>query len=219
MKTATWNDLKQEFTNSNAFKMGVRLPKEKSQKGQTLLYLYQNLNVVVNKADAERVICKRLNIPSKDIQSLRHLSKQNGYDVLQGRDQFENKILKKGEYVLTGFNNVNPYWNLSRRDESDLDFDSLKKKYKNCCATCGSKEGKKHRKTGQIVKLEKGHMDPRQAMSSDNIIPQCEHCNKIAKDYFVFDQTGFVKKMTPRGVAATFTKEELTELKEILNHS
>lgn len=208
----SWEELREAYHSSSLPLKGVRLPQPETQKAQTLLYLYQNLGRTVTKSEAEQAICQRMNIPTKDIQSLRHLSKQDGFNILQGGASFEGYTLKRGEYMLVDLESTNPYWKASRRDESDLDFDSLKKKFKHRCATCGEKEASAHRLTGELVKLEKGHMDPTMAMTDDNIVPQCGYCNKMYKNNFVFGATGFVKKPTVNGVMNLMTKEEKKQL-------
>jgi len=180
--------------------LGVRLPKQGTQKAETLVYLFEHMGRVVTKAEAEKVVFARLGTPPKDLQPLRHLGKQDGFDVLQLGCMFEGRLLKKGEYALRSFQASNEFWSVKRRDETDLDFVKLKKKYKDCCATCGAREGKPHRYTAQIVLLEKGHMDPSQPMTPTNIIPQCPYCNKVAGDKWVWDKMGFPKYMTAAGL-------------------
>lgn len=207
----SWTNLKKEFLDSPISEK-ISLPNLDTQKGQALLYLFQNKGKVVKKSVAEQVICSRLNMPTKDIQSLRHLSKQDGFNILQGGASYEGYSLKRGEYLFVDFNDTCKYWEMSRRDESDLDFNFLKRKFEHKCATCGEKEGTLHRYTGEKVKLEKGHMNPEKPMTNDNIIPQCGFCNKIYKDSFEFGMTGFVKKPTMKGVLSTMPNEEQKKL-------
>ena len=208
----TWEQLTKEFNNSKAQRKGLKLPRQNTQKGEVLLFYWQNKGKILLKKDIEKVVCERMGIPSKDLQECRHLAKQNGFNILQEGAQYNGKKLKGGEYVFISFDTVNEYWSVKRRDESDLDFSKLKKKFNNTCATCGAKEGRQHRYTNQAVKLEKGHMDPTLPMTKDNIIPQCSHCNKVYKDNFVFGLTGFVKKPTVEGVKNTLNNKEKKKL-------
>ena len=208
----TWEQLTKEFNNSEAQRMGVKLPRQDRQNGQVLLYYWQNRGKILLKKDISKVVYERMGLPGGDLQAVRHLAKQNGFNILQEGAQYNGKELKRGEYVFIGFDTVNEYWSVKRRDESDLDFSKLKKKFKNTCATCGAKEGSRHRDTNQAVKLEKGHMDPALPMTNDNIIPQCSHCNKVYKDNFVFGLTGFVKKPTVEGVKNTLNNKEKKKL-------
>jgi len=196
----SYQALLRAYRNSPLPQLGVRLPKQGTQKAEVLQYLFENMGKVVTKAEAEKAISIRMNIASKDLQSLRHLGKQDGWNILQGGHIYKGRTLKRGEYVLESLQTSNKFWNLKRRDASDLDFAKLKKKYKNCCATCGAKEGMPHRYTGQVVVLEKGHRDPTKSMIEKNIIPQCSYCNKVAGDKWVWDSMGFPKYMTIAGL-------------------
>lgn len=208
--------MQKEFENSPLPSIGVKLPKENTQKGQTLLFLFENKGKVVSKDLAEASVFSRMNSQPKDLQSLRHLGKQDGFDILQGGQEFNGSVLKRGEYVLLGFSKPNEFWRFARRDESDLDWTGLKNKYNHSCATCGAVEGKVHRFTKQTVVLEKGHMDPAKPMSDDNIIPQCKDCNKVAKNDLVFDQFGRVRKLTLEGIMKRQSLNDLRELKKML---
>ena len=102
-KMKTYNDLTKEFEASALSTSGVRLPRENTQKGQVLLYLYQKLGRIVTKTEAEKVVCERLNIQSKDLQSLRHLGKQDGFNILQAgamRGEYKFKRGAKEEIPL-----------------------------------------------------------------------------------------------------------------------
>ena len=77
-------------------------------------------------------------------------------------------------------------------------FDELKIWYGNRCATCGANEGKPHFYKNGTTILEKGHMHPDKKANLENIIPQCQHCNKFYKDRFEFDEEGRVVKQIKR---------------------
>ena len=186
-------EVKTEFEKSSLSSLGINYPKEGSQKADVLIYLYNHLGLVVKKKDVERDVFTERKENPKDLQDLRHLSKQNGFNILQGGQQYQGRILKKGEYVLIGFETVNGFWSFKRRDTSKLDWEPLKKEYDYMCATCGALEGKPHRYTQKIVVLEKGHMNPREEMTNENIIPQCNDCQTYYKDRAVFDKLGRVK--------------------------
>lgn len=196
----TYSDMKRDYENTDLGTKGIKLPAEKTQRGQALLYLYQHMGQVVSKSAAERVVAKRLNQQPKDLQSLRHLGKQSGYNILQAGANYRGQKLKRGEYVLVDLRNSNSYFDVRRRTEYNLDFSSIKLKYDNCCATCGSEEGEIHRYDNVVTMLEKGHKDPKRTMDNSNIIPQCQICNKVAKDSWVFDDYGRVAKVTVQGL-------------------
>ena len=208
----SYEKMKKDFESSNISLDGVKLPKKHSQKAQTLLFLWENKNKLVSKPEAEKQVFQRMGTARRDLQSLRHLGKQDGFNILQGGEIFRGNKIPRGHYVFVGFEKTNRFWNFSRRSETDLDWAQKKASYSNSCATCGEKEGKTHRYTGEVVVLQKGHMDPEKEMNDDNIIPQCRHCNSVAKDMFVFDKYGKVKKMTKQGILARFSKDELMEI-------
>jgi hypothetical protein len=211
-----YQSMEQHFLQSRLPVDGVKLPKQKSQKAETLLFLYANMGKVVTKEQAEKHVFEKLNSQPKDLQSLRHLGKQDGFNILQGGQKYGERTLQRGEYVLVDFASTNPFWSFSRRDDSGLDWDSMKRKYNHSCATCGAVEGKKHRYTKQLVVLEKGHMNPAEPMSDSNVIPQCKDCNKVAKNDLVFDQYGRVRKLTIEGILKRQNISDLRELKNIL---
>ena len=207
----TYNDLKREYDSQHLKERGVRLPRENTQRGQVLLYLYQKIGEIVTKAEAEKAVCYRLDIQPKDLQSLRHLGKQAGFNILQAGSIWRGRKLKKGEYVLADLRQINPYFNIRRRSEAGLDFDSVKRKYDNCCATCGSQEGEMHRYDNVVTVLEKGHKDPLGTMTDANIIPQCQICNKVAKNSWIFDDYGRVTKVTTQGLLSQHSSAQKKE--------
>ncbi|MGI9307356.1 MAG: hypothetical protein ACR2P5_08665 [Gammaproteobacteria bacterium] len=78
---------------------------------------------------------------------------------------------------------------------SAANFNDIKKIYGYCCATCGAAENKPNPRYGkELVKLQQGHMDP-DGPSDDlnNIIPQCQFCNRAYRRDFVFDDKGRVE--------------------------
>ena len=186
-------EVKKEFEKSPLPSLGVIFPTMGTQKADTLVYLYNHLGLVVKKKDVERVVFGERGENPKDLQDLRHLGKQGGFHVLQGGHVYCNCVLKRGEYVLVDFKSTNEFWSFKRRDTTNLDFDSLKKEYDYMCATCGALESKPHRYTQKIIVLEKGHMDPREEMTNENIIPQCNDCQTYYKARAVFDKLGRVR--------------------------
>jgi hypothetical protein len=208
----TYSDLQKAFESTALRDKGIKLPGENTQKGQVLLYLFQKRGQVVTKSEAERVVCGRMGIQTKDLQSLRHLGKQCGFNIVQAGTVYKGYKLKRGEYVLIDLQGVNPYFNAQRRDENELNFSCIKLKYKYLCATCGCKEGDPHRYSQETVVLEKGHKDPSKSMGSSNIIPQCQICNKVAKDNWIFDDYGRVARITPQGLLSRHNRRQ----KEVL---
>jgi hypothetical protein len=209
-----YSRMKQEFDSSICKKEGIKFPNSGTQKSRMLEYFWKNKGKLVTKQEVQKHFATKFNIHS-DIQSVRHLGKQDGFAVLQYGNEWNGRSLKKGEYVFEGFNKVNHFYNKSRRIESSLDFESKKREYKNSCASCGAKENTLHKWTNEKVVLEKGHMDPSKEMTDDNIIPQCNWCNKIAKNKWIFDRFGFPKYMTIDGLLS-HNDQQLREFYNIL---
>lgn len=122
-----------------------------------------------------------------------------------GPDQ-QVRHLKPDGWYLTGkggYHRLDPYkpspeleTNKKRRDGrlNAKTFEDLKTVYEMRCATCGTEEGQPNSRYGEDkVVLQQGHMDPsKSATDIDNIIPQCQFCNRAYRDDFVFDEKGRV---------------------------
>ena len=180
---------------------GVKLPRLK-QKGKytknalVLVLLAQNYpnTTVLSKAQIEKFM--QHYYPPYDMQQARHLAKQDGWYILSGRRNDNNSIdIPNDHYKLDSLEEYYPGFNAERRQELfDGDYwKNLKEKYNYQCACCGSKEGEHHRyNTTVIVKLEKGHMDPKKPLKPGNIIPQCSSCNKADKYKWIYNKEGRV---------------------------
>jgi hypothetical protein len=153
--------------------------KESSNKHKVLNFLYENITVWFHKSE----IAENIGYKGPDLQEPRHLGKQSGWYVEQDG---------KGNYRLVTIKEPHPSFAAKKRlnELNTSDFAVMKSAYDYRCATCGEKEGKRHRFEHGKVVLEKGHMDPRKDMSPENIIPQCNYCNKFYGDRFVFDRFG-----------------------------
>lgn len=155
--------------------------RESSNKYKTLIVLYENMGEWLSKSE----IVKLIEYQGVDLQDVRHLGKQSGWYVEQDG---------KGNYRLVNTKEPHPSFVAKKRlnELNTSDFNEMKSAYDNRCATCGEKEGSSHRFEHGKVILEKGHMNPKLDMSPDNIIPQCNYCNKFYGDKFVFDRMGRV---------------------------
>jgi len=199
-------EMKNEFQDSIAKKETAKFPRFGTQDYYTLKYYYINKNKIVTKTEATSYVSKCLSKQIGDLQSLRHLGKQSGFDILQQHEIFNNIELKSGEYVFTGFDKMNPFFNDKRRKKSPLDFEECKKNFDHQCATCGSKEGEPQRFTKQPTLLEKGHKNPELPLDMSNLIPQCEFCNKKYKNRFIFDDFGQIKCYTDKELKTQYEK-------------
>ena len=172
----------EEHWKNNLKKHGVKFNfKPDSWSYKTLLFMYKNLGLWLNK----KVIAEEIGYSGSDLQNPRHLAKQAGWNIEQDR---------KGNYRLVCVKVPHPAFSKKKRlnELKTTDFEKIKKEYDYRCATCGEKENSIHRfEYGKVV-LEKGHMNPKLDMSAENIIPQCNFCNKFYLDKYIFDKQGRV---------------------------
>lgn len=150
-----------------------------SNKYKTLMVLNEHKGKWLSKSE----IGKLINYQGSDLQDPRHLGKGSGWYVEQDG---------RGNYRLVSTKEPHPSFSAKKRlnELNTSDFTEMKKAYNNRCATCGEKEGTRHRYEHGKVVLEKGHMNPKLDMSPENIIPQCNYCNKYYGDKYVFDRMG-----------------------------
>lgn len=147
-----------------------------------------------------------------------------------GKDQ-QVRHLKRDGWKLTGshgFHQLDPYqpsleWiNKSARREGRLratSFDEIKNLYGSKCATCGAKEGRPDTRYGQdIVTLQQGHLDPSKPTEQDNIIPQCQFCNRAYRRDFVFDEKGRVHAVADIGPVQRATLDVKKKILKWLNN-
>jgi len=209
-------------------KEGVILPSLRNKTSYTkdalvLVYLYKNINKKVSKTELTAFI-QKFYPKTNDVQQARHLAAQKGWCILSGtRHDFEaaERNLKSGEYMLISLEKIYGGFTQRRRTytlEGDDTWEKIKKEYGYHCATCGSKEGEPNiHYPSSITHLQKGHMDPKKPLEVNNIIPQCEKCNRPDRNYFVYDKKGRVIKIAdPKFVLKSDEKVQIEILKILL---
>ncbi|MBZ0130478.1 MAG: hypothetical protein K8F59_15345 [Rhodobacteraceae bacterium] len=196
---------------------GVKFPTEGSQKHLWLVYLKKFQGEQIHKDSVSSFVSEHLPAAGKD-QQVRHLS-ADGWYVLNRGDKVPNveAKVKPGWHLLVTTESPKPtyiYKALKRIGRVGAqDFEDLKAVYDFRCATCGSEEGKPHRfERDKKTVLHRGHMNPESRMTLENIIPQCEMCNAVYSDDFVFDDKGrtiAVASLRPVLKASKRLKEEI----------
>ena len=145
------------------------------------------------------------------------------------RDQ-QVRHLKRDGWHLTGtggYHQLDPYqqspeWITEQtRQTGRLNaktFDDIKRKYGDSCATCGAREGRPDPRYGQDrVVLQQGHMDPTQAADDlQNIIPQCQFCNRAYRSDFVFDDKGRVHAVADIGPVRRASRQVQRKIRDWL---
>ena len=184
-----------EFHKNYLNKFNIVLPKKNSNKMYQLLYLYYYKGKAVSKDIISKFVQEHNSKASGD-QQVRHLSAQQGYYILGKNGVYNNEKVPSGYYLLVNLTEPDPNWNNNQVKRNIVlntdDFEILKANFNHCCATCGVKENSIHPRTGKIVILQKGHINPSKPLEIGNIIPQCEYCNQnIYKNDFIFTSFGY----------------------------
>ena len=189
-----------EYYNKYLIQEGVVLPKLKksgnyTKDALTLIYLslgYPDTKVVSKKELTEFIRYYYPNV--NDVQQARHLGAQKGFYILSGsRGDTSVKNLSPGTYKLKTLENVYPRFKNQHRLIQNYDFEKIKEIYNYRCATCGSKEGEPNYNWPEsITRLQEAHMDPNKPLTIDNVIPQCDKCNRGNRNRWVYDNKGRV---------------------------
>lgn len=215
---ALWEEIKQKHTKHLKDK-GVLLPRHKSAQMYWLVYLWKYKGCLVAKSVIEEFVKDKIPNVGND-QQVRHLSQQRGFAVLGWREVYNDEPIPSGYYILCNLEEASHKWQENRRQEilSASDWESIKKAFDYCCATCGTREGTTHRATGKIVSLQKGHMDPMKPLEVGNIIPQCNYCNgEYYKNDFAFNEFGFPKNIHNPKYVLRSPEETQLQMRDLLN--
>ena len=195
-----------------------------------LIFLYKYIHCFVHKDIVSKFVRQYKPHAALD-QQVRHLGTQLLWYVLNKRAKVPDKdeTVPSGYHYLVSIETPNPKAVAIALKRSGRiaakNFEDLKIVYGKKCATCGIEEGKKDTRNGLIVSLQKGHMNPRKALSLDNTIPQCQYCNQQYKDYFCFNEYGrviavnnpYILLKSPRDIQDEMIEVLLAERKKKLD--
>lgn len=226
----TYNTIK-KFHKKYLASKGVILPTLKNNNGDytknalVLVRLakgYPNTKII-SKQELT-VFIKNFDKNVNDVQQARHLSMQSGWNILSStRGDALSSDFPKNSYKLIDLENPYPGFTQDRRDGFNGNWEELKNKYSNRCATCGSENGKNHLiRKSVITQLQQGHLDPSKPLQEGNILPQCQICNRPDRNRWVYDKTGRVIEVaqTQDGIRVikSFLEKSSNEIKtKILN--
>lgn len=183
---AAWTELREIHTEYLAVH-GVRIPQveryTENNKAVWLAVLWHCRDREVHKDEISAVVRRDIGGAAAD-QQVRHL-KRDGWDIGPS----------PGRHKLNPYEPSQEFLNVAARKRMRLttgDFDVIKQSFGGRCATCGAREGRPDPRYGRdVVQLHQGHRDPQKdGDDSDNIIPQCQFCNRSYKSDFVFDDKG-----------------------------
>lgn len=207
---------------TNLAQYGVKFPKRNTAKAFWLIYLRKYLGKLVHK-DTISSFVEKVNPKLGKDQQVRHLA-ADGWYVLNRGDKFpsEQVIVPSGYHILITTESPKPtflFKSLKRAGRMAANnFGQLKAVYGFRCATCGSQEGKPNLlEPDKRTDLHQGHMNPNKQPILENSIPQCQVCNGVYKDDYVFDPKGRVIAVaSPRPVLHA-DKEVREQIKKALN--
>jgi len=189
-----WMEIEKEY-DTHLKQYRVSLPKKGSLSALWLVFLKKNEGKMVHKDTISAFVNSVKPNSGKD-QQVRHLASK-GWNILNKGDKLpkEDLTVPSGYHILVTTENPKPsflFKALKRAGRiSAQNFEQLKITYDNRCATCGSQEGKPHLlDPTQRTKLQQGHMNPSMPLSLDNSIPQCQLCNQVYQDDYVFNEKG-----------------------------
>ena len=176
-------------------KYGVTLPRTGSLPFLWLVYLRKYKGQLVHKDTISSFIATIDATAGKD-QQIRHLAEKGRYVLNKGEKLLnEDAIVPSGYHTLVTTESPKPsflYKSLKRAGRMGArSFDDLKAVYDFRCVTCGSQEGKPHLlESDKRTSLQQGHMNPLKPLALANTIPQCQVCNQVYQDRYVFNEKG-----------------------------
>lgn len=192
-----WYDALEKEYETHLKPYNVSFPKKSSLKNLWLIFLKKHEGKLVHK-DTISAFVNSVNSKAGKDQQVRHLA-SDGWYVLNKGDKLlkENDIVSSGFHMLVTTESPKPdfLWKALKRAGriSAQNFEQLKATYDFRCATCGAQEDKPHLlEQSQRTKLQQGHMNPHKKLTLDNSIPQCQLCNQIYQDDYVFNEKGRV---------------------------
>ncbi len=218
----TWYSTLSDEHDVSLSQYSVVLPKLGTIKCLWLVYLRKYQGILVHKDTISSFVASVNPRAGKD-QQVRYLA-ADGWYVLNKGDKLlgESGVVPNGYHVLVTTDNPKPrflFQSLRRAGRiAAKDFSQLKAVYGFRCITCGSQEGKSHLlEPGKITTLQQGHKDPRQQLTLSNSIPQCQVCNDVYQDDYVFNDKGRVVAISSARPVLRSSRIVQSELKVLLN--
>src|SRR3989344_818922 len=217
----TWYETLKGEWETNLSKYGVLFPKKDVTKAFWLIFLRKYQGKLVHK-DTISSCVETINPKAGKDQQVRHLA-SDGWYILNRGDKVPgaDETVPSGYHVLITTESPKPtflFKALKRAGRIGAkDFGHLKAAYDFRCATCGSQEGKPNfLEPNKRTELHQGHMNPHNKLTLENSIPQCQVCNAVYKDDFVFDAKGRVVAVASTRPVLSADKEVRDEIKKVL---
>lgn len=165
----------------------VKLPGAGTARALQLAILWRCRDHEVHKDQVSRIVRREIPGAAAD-QQVRHL-KRDGWNITGTRGRH-----RLAEPYRPSADHANQRARRQGRLQAET-FEDVKQTFGYRCATCGAVEGEPDpRYGGAATVLQQGHQNPAgRADDRENIIPQCENCNRQYLDDFVFDDRGRVQ--------------------------
>jgi hypothetical protein len=199
----------------------VKMPDRKAYSALWLIFLRKHLGRLVHKDTIADFVISVRPRAGRD-QQVRHLAARGWYVLNKGEKlPQDDDVVPSGYHVLVSVEQPKPdfLWKALKRAGriAARNFEQLKAVYAWRCASCGSQEGKPHLlMQNRRTKLQQGHMDPRKKLTLENSIPQCQVCNRVYKDDYVFDEKGRVIAVAGIGPVSRAAEEVQAKIREWL---
>jgi hypothetical protein len=207
---------------TNLSQYGVKFPRRNTAQALWLIYLRKYQGKLIHK-DTISSFVETVNPKAGKDQQVRHLA-SSGWYILNKGDKLpdEKETVESGYHILVTTENPKPtflFKALKRAGRiAAKNFGQLKAVYGFRCATCGSPEGKPNfLEPDKRTELHQGHMDPVQSLTLQNSIPQCQVCNGVYKDDYVFDLKGRVVALASPAAVLRSSKQIQEEVKRLLS--
>jgi hypothetical protein len=216
-----WYKVLEEEHATYLAKYGVSFPARDTVKALWLVFLRKYKGKLVHK-DTISSFVNTVNPNAGKDQQVRHLA-ADGWFILNKGDRIPDGdgTVPSGYHVLVTTESPKPtfiFKSLKRAGRlAAKNFGELKAVYDFRCATCGSQEGHPNfLEPDKRTELQQGHMNPSKPLTMENSIPQCQVCNQVYRDDFVFDAKGRVVAVASANPVLRATEEVREAIKELL---
>ncbi len=165
---------------------GVKLPKESSIKWVWVAVLFHFKGQCVHKDYVSKMVQTIFPDAAQD-QQVRHLKRDGWY--------IDSTSCSSGEHKLDPYQPSPVFRQEQMRRSASInatDWADYLSKTGHMCFTCGAKEGQPDpRYLDDAIILQQGHKDPDKPINSfDDVVPQCQFCNRSYQNDFTFDDKG-----------------------------
>ncbi len=204
--------------------LGVTLPGlirsgQPTKDALVLCHLYQNFGRPVTKGELTALV-RRYYPGTTDVQQARHLANGKGWYILsKRRGDADTDDWPRDSYGLMSIGEAYPGFHRAAREGllDEASWQALVVRFMRRCATCGSTEGQPNlRNPSALTTLQRGHRNPHLPLTIENCIPQCDECNRPARNYWIWDEDGRPYAVSDPGIVLRSSPEVQQRMFELL---